>query len=222
MSDAHTNNSLPMIHAYLDVELNTAEALAFEQRISDEPAFAAERKRLETLHRVLQEKLPRESAPPDLRRRIERSIGVHAINSRPSWRTLDASVALVAVLASGSTWALLHPQRDVGLADAIVSGHVRALMAPQSSDVLSSDRYAVKPWFNGRIPQAPRVVDLSGQDFKLVGGRIDVVERVPVPSLLYQRRQHLISLTAIPKAVTTAVPTRRRDHGPRAPLCLSS
>jgi len=156
MSDARTNNSLPMIHAYLDGELNTAEALAFEQRISDEPAFAAERKRLETLHRVLQEKLPRESAPPDLRRRIERSIGVHAINSRPSWRTLAASVALVAVLASRSIWALLHPQRDVGLADAIVSGHVRALMAPQSSDVLSSDRYAVKPWFNGRIPQAPR------------------------------------------------------------------
>lgn len=78
MSDARTNNSLPMIHAYLDGELNTAEALAFEQRISDEPAFAAERKRLETLHRVLQEKLPRESAPPDLRRRIERSIGLRA------------------------------------------------------------------------------------------------------------------------------------------------
>jgi len=36
-----------------------------------------------------------------------------------------------------------------------------------------------------------------------------VVERVPVPSLLYQRRQHLISLTAIPKSSATSASTRR-------------
>src|SRR4051812_38185385 len=176
MTDARLNNSVPLIHAYLDSELDTAETLAVEQRMTEEPALAAERERLETLRRVLQEKLPRESAPPDLRRRIERSIGLRAPNSQPSWRALAASVALVAVLASGTTWALLHPQRGGDVTDAVVSSHVRALMAPQSSDVLSSDRHTVKPWFNSRIPQAPRVVDLSGHDFKLVGGRVDVVE----------------------------------------------
>jgi anti-sigma factor RsiW len=55
-------------------------------------------------------------------------------------------------------------------------------------------------------------VDLSGQDFKLVGGRIDVVERVPVPSLLYQRREHLISLTAIPKR-TAGSPSAQQTIG---------
>jgi anti-sigma factor RsiW len=213
MSDARLNNPVPLIHAYLDGELDPAEALAVEQRMIEEPALAAERDRLEMLHRVLQERLPREAVPPDLRRRIERSIGLHAINSRPSWRALAASVALVAILASGTTWAVLHPQRGGDIADAVVSGHVRALMAPQSSDVLSSDRHTVKPWFNGRIPQAPRVVDLSSQDFTLVGGRLDVVERVPVPSLLYQRRQHLISLTAIPKKGAALAPTRRTVDG---------
>jgi anti-sigma factor RsiW len=122
-------------------------------------------------------------------------------------------MALVAVLASGTTWALLYPQRGGDVTDAVVSSHVRALMSPQSSDVLSSDRHTVKPWFNGRIPQAPRVADLSGQDFKLVGGRIDVVERVPVPSLLYQRREHLISLTAIPKISAASAPARRTIDG---------
>ena len=181
--------------------------------MAEEPALAAERERLETLRRVLQEKLPRETAPPDLRRRIERSIGLRAAASQPSWRALAASVALVAVLASGTTWAVLHPQKGGDVADAVVSAHVRALMAPQSSDVLSSDRHTVKPWFNGRIPQAPRVVDLSSQDFTLLGGRIDVVERVPVPSLLYQRRQHLISLTAIPNTSSASAPTRRSVDG---------
>jgi anti-sigma factor RsiW len=71
-------------------------------------------------------------------------------------------------------------------------------MAPQSTDVVSSDRHTVKPWFNGRIPQAPRVIDLSADGFPLVGGRIDVIGRTPVPTLVYSRRQHVISLTAIP------------------------
>ena len=213
MTDTRLNSSIALVHAYLDGELDTAETLALEQRMVEEPALAAERARLETLRRVLQEKLPRETAPPDLRRRIERSIGLRAASSQPSWRALAASVALVAVRASGTTWAVLHPQRGSNIADAVVSSHVRALMAPQSSDVLSSDRHTVKPWFNGRIPQAPRVVDLSDQDFKLVGGRIDVVERVPVPSLLYQRREHLISVTAIPKTSAASAPARRTIDG---------
>ena len=62
----------------------------------------------------------------------------------------------------------------------------------------SSDRHTVKPWFNNRIPQAPRVVDLTQDGFPLVGGRIDVIGRTPVPTLVYRHRQHLISLTAVP------------------------
>jgi anti-sigma factor RsiW len=73
-------------------------------------------------------------------------------------------------------------------------------MAPQPIDVASSDRHTVKPWFNGRIPQAPRVVDLAKQDFPLVGGRIDVVGETPVPTLVYVHGKHLISLTAVPDA----------------------
>jgi anti-sigma factor RsiW len=73
-------------------------------------------------------------------------------------------------------------------------------MAPQPIDVASSERHTVKPWFNGRIPQSPRVIDLAQDGFPLLGGRVDVVGRTPVPSLVYGRRQHLISLTAIPDA----------------------
>lgn len=70
-------------------------------------------------------------------------------------------------------------------------------MASQPIDVASSDRHTVRPWFNGRIPQAPRVVNL-GSDFPLVGGRIDVVGAVAVPTLVYGHGKHLISLTEVP------------------------
>ena len=84
------------------------------------------------------------------------------------------------------------------MADTLVSDHIRALMAPQPTDVVSSDRHTVKPWFNGRIPESPRVVDLAKEDFPLVGGRLDVVGQTPVPTLVYRHDKHLISLTEMP------------------------
>jgi hypothetical protein len=69
---------------------------------------------------------------------------------------------------------------------------------PEPVDVVSSDRHTVKPWFNGRIPISPRVVDLAKENFPLIGGRIDVVGQAPVSTLVYRHAKHLISLTAMP------------------------
>jgi anti-sigma factor RsiW len=80
----------------------------------------------------------------------------------------------------------------------LVSDHIRALMAPEPVDVVSSDRHTVKPWFNGRIPSSPRVVDLAKENFPLIGGRVDVVGQTPVSTLVYRHAKHLISLTAMP------------------------
>ena len=109
-----------------------------------------------------------------------------------------ASVLVALFVGSGSTWLALRPGPTETTADLLVASHLRALMAPQPIDVASSDRHTVKPWFNGRIPQAPRVVDLASEGFVLVGGRIDVIGRVPVPTLVYRVREHLISLSEIP------------------------
>src|SRR5205814_2915569 len=125
--------------------------------------------------------------------------GVRKRAEHPSWRALAASVALAAIVGSGSTYLTLGPQRGDPVADAVVAGHIRALMAPQAFDVASSDRHTVKPWFNGRIPEAPRVVDLARDGYPLVGGRLDVIAHTPVPTLVYRHRLHLISLTAMPR-----------------------
>ena len=193
-----------LVHAYLDGELDPAHALEIERRLASDPALAAERDRVEALRRALRERLPREAPPPGLARRIETAVGLRREPARPSWRALAASVALALFVGSGATWFVLRPGPADTVANVVVASHMRALMASQPTDVASSDRHTVKPWFNGRIPEAPRVVDLASEGFPLVGGRIDVIGRVPVPTLVYRHRAHLISLTAAPADASMA------------------
>jgi len=196
--------SVLLVHAYLDGELDPANALSVAQQMGQEPALAAEAERVKELQKLIHERLPREEAPPGLRARIESSIGAARPRATPSWvqswRALAASIAIAAVVASGSTWLVVDsPQRPTKVAELLVSDHIRALMAPEPVDVVSSDRHTVKPWFNGRIANSPRVIDLAKEDFPLVGGRVDVVGRTPVSTLVYRRAKHLISLTAVPE-----------------------
>src|SRR5215468_76622 len=198
----HEDPTLP-VHAYLDGELDPTNALAVEKRMATDPALAAECERIDILQRLVREHLPREAPPPGLRMRVETAVGLRRprtqfADKQFSWRAVAASIAVAAVISGSATSMLRVPSQSDMVRDGIVDAHIRSLMASQPIDVASSDRHTVKPWFNGRIPQAPRVVDLAKQDFLLVGGRIDVVGEVPVPTLVYRHAKHLISLTAVP------------------------
>ena len=186
-----------LVHAFVDGELDAANARAIERRIAGDAVLAAERDRIEALQRVLRSKFPLVPVPTHLRERIERAAGLRRLPARPTWLALAASVALAVSVGSSSTFYALAPRGNT-TADGVVSDHIRAMMAPQPADVASSDRHTVKPWFNGRIPQAPQVVDLASQGFPLAGGRIDVVGTTPVPTLVYRHREHVISVTAVP------------------------
>jgi anti-sigma factor RsiW len=200
VTQGEDDRAILLVHAYVDGELDPANAIAIEQRMAAEPKLAAERARVEALRRALHERLPQLAAPPGLEARVLRTVGLTGTRARPTWLALAASVMLAIFASSSGTWFALQPSGGEGTAEAVIGGHMRALMAPQPIDVASSDRHTVKPWFNARIPQAPRVIDLAQDGFPLVGGRVDVVGRTPVPSLVYSRRQHVISVTAIPDA----------------------
>jgi anti-sigma factor RsiW len=193
------DNSVLLVHAYLDGELDPANALGIAQQMRTEPALAAESERIKALQQLIHERLPREEAPPGLHARIEASVGgLQRQRAQPSWRALAASIALTAMVTGSSTWFVVGSQPTTTVADSLVSDHIRALMAPEPVDVVSSDRHTVKPWFNGRIPNSPRVVDLAKDEFPLMGGRIDVIGQLPVSTLVYRHAKHFISLTEVP------------------------
>ena len=69
------DNSVLLVHAYLDGELDPVNALGIAQRLSTDPALAAEGERVKALQQLIRERFPREGVPPGLRARIEASVG---------------------------------------------------------------------------------------------------------------------------------------------------
>ena len=193
-----------LVHAYFDGELDAASYLALERMIDADPALAHTMNSLAALQKTLRREFPPRPISSNLKSRIDAAVGKSKHPRRPTWMLMAASVLAAMALSSSSTWLLLRTPPTNIIVTELVNGHVRALAAPQPIDIVSSDRHTVKPWFTGKLPQSPKVVDLASEGFPLVGGRIDVLSKIPVPTLVYSRRRHLISLTAVSASYSTS------------------
>jgi anti-sigma factor RsiW len=196
-----------LFHAYVDGELDVVSTLAVEGTMREDPAVANSVSNITALQKVLRDSFPPEPLPAALRSRIDAALGKKAARFRPTWTLMAASLVAAIALSSGSTWlALRSPAGDLFSAG-LIDSHMRALSAPQPIDVMSSDGHTVKPWFNGKIPQSPQVMDLAARGFPLVGGRIDVVNKAAVPTLVYSKDRHLISVTSVPSFIVGIGPS---------------
>lgn len=208
-----------LLNAYLDGELASLDVARFEERLAVDAALAAELEARRGLREALRSGLAEDVPSGDLRCRIMAEVSPPALGQNRSRRALAASFLIGAVLAGAASFGVMHDRNREDVAGQIVSAHIRALMAPQPTDVLSSDRHTVKPWFAGKLAFAPKVVELAAQGFPLAGARIDVVGLEPVASLVYSTGKHLISVMELPNAGARVVPVE--SHFERGYLALS-
>jgi anti-sigma factor RsiW len=196
-----------LLSAYVDGELSPIEALQFESRLRAEPGLEAAHAARRALRTALRADIADDLPSPQLERRIA-GIGRKPF-SAGSWQSLAALFVLGLLVAGGIAWGVIGHGSRQDLADQVVSAHIRGLMASAPTDVLSSERHTVKPWFNSRINFAPVVADLTAQGYVLVGARIDVVDLSPAATIVYSRGKHLIEM---PGAAAPAMPASRNHE----------
>ncbi|MFI4935889.1 MAG: anti-sigma factor family protein [Caulobacterales bacterium] len=202
-----------LLHAYADGELDAGNVLALESHLGGCPACAAElaaiRQVKETLRAAAAYPAPSslaarieavlaeaESPPPAPRRRG----GFESWIVSGSIGALAASLALFALMPAGPS-----------LENQLVEAQARSLQAAHLTDVATSDRHTVKPWFNGKVDFAPPVVDLVGQGYPLVGGRLDHLAGHPAAALVYRRRAHVINLFIWPGEAPAAAQLEKQQ-----------
>jgi anti-sigma factor RsiW len=224
MTDTSNNSQLLLVHAVLDGELEVNGAIEVAAKLSDDRELEAHYYRLVALRDAIRARIPREVASDSLRARMASMARVgapQAVTSRGlapiprHYRSLAASLIVGAVLGAGGLSVFGPTSSGDDVQQAIVAGFVRGRVSDQPVDIVASDRNTVKPWFADKLSGQTTVVDLAADGFHLVGGRIDVVGRTPVATLVYRRREHQIALSELsaPPRDAAREPTHQSRDG---------
>lgn len=222
MSEARLNGCPEwhvMLHGVVDGELVPALVSRFQDHLATCSGCRVEMAQVRGTRKVMNQEGVKWRPPGALRSHVvsmlafEESVAVSLPpqSQKPQkpiwWRALDAFkqwsfLPSVAALAASLFFFATTPSQTLVLQDEILASHIRSMMANHLTDVLTSDRHTVKPWFNGKIDFSPPVTDLSKHGFSLVGGRVDYLGGRAVAALVYRRNGHIINLFIWPTGST--------------------
>lgn len=178
---------------YVDGELEPAAQQALASHLdgcSDCTAAVLERQELKQAVRIAGKRF---TAPPELYTQVRRQINPET-RPRPSWRWGLLTACLVVIAALGGSWFSRSRGENPVIAQ-LMDQHVTLLASANPVDVISNDKHVVKPWYQGKLPFTFNPPELAADSpFKLLGGKLVYAQQSPGAELVYQVRQHKISV----------------------------
>jgi len=195
-----------LLHPYADGELDLVRQLEIEDHLHECRACGQQEKSLHSLRDALAAPELYYHAPAALRSRLQVATVPLRLRQRRILPRLVAVAAGILLLVTllGTLTRVLWMSADDRIANVVLADHIRSLQVNHLTDVESSDRHTVKPWFQdtARLDFAPEVPDLSEEDYTLKGGRLDYLADRPVVALVYLRHKHVINLFTWPGTST--------------------
>ena len=204
------NEAGMLVARYADGEVDSLQGRSIEQHLRGCAACAAKHQDLLALRARIGAEVPYFTATPELRERV-RALLANAQDTararprpqRDRWRWLTGGAiagcaATLLAWSVGTTVIAWRTNEDV----AVEAGatHVRATLNNHLIQVASSDQHTVKPWLSARLDYSPPVQDLSSEGFALTGGRLDMLNKQRVATLVYSHRLHTIDVFVRPES----------------------
>ena len=217
-----------LVARYADGEIDGLKGRSIEQHLRSCAACAAKHRDVLALRARIRAEVPYFQAPPALRERV-RALLVNAQEAarprprpaRDRWRWLTGGAfagSAATLLAWAVGTAVIDWRANEDVAVEAVATHVRATLNDHLIEVASSDQHTVKPWLSARLDYSPPVQDLAKEGFALAGGRLDVLDKQRVATLVYRYRLHAIDVFVRPESThaQTALRTVRGFNVARA------
>lgn len=189
-----------LLGGLVDGELDAANTALAEAHVARCEGCREELDRLQAVRSLLRGDGVRHAAPSSLTERIAAMPELASPRARgnrlPGWLAPGLAGAIAASLAMVT---LLPPGSQSAVDEQLISSHVRSLQPGHLTDVQTTNRHIVKPWFNGRIDFSPPVPELADKGFPLAGGRLDSIDGKTVAAIVYHRRLHTVNLYVWPE-----------------------
>jgi anti-sigma factor RsiW len=191
------------VQAYFDGELDASAAADIERHTDACSECTALLRTLGAIRGALSQEATYHRASPKLKAGIARALDRETgkpwtlesliLRGRQFWLGAASGVAVTALAASLAFLVLMPPASGL-LVNDVMGAHLRSLMENHLIDVASSDQHTVKPWFAGHADVSPPTADFPKEDYRLVGGRVDYVDRHRAAVLVYRHGAHTINV----------------------------
>ncbi len=191
----------PMLHAFVDGELDVETTTAAQAHVSSCPECHG-RVDGERRLRLLLGQQPQDVAPPELRARL---LAVARWERRRAalrvWLGVPAfAIAAVLLAALLMTRAMPPGPSAPRFVDTLVDKHLVYAQIESPAEFTSSEPGQVAAWLRNRIGMRVPVPDYSHAGIRLVGARIAEADERKLAYLLYEKGHMLMSVFMLPDA----------------------